>query len=104
MTRIIKQYNGPYSANTTIPLPAGTLFGISISQDDFMKEVHSSSPVEHPQLKDTNFTFKLNNELIQIGKTFIYQSGEPLGESKILSFPNGAPASVKINIVQPKNE
>lgn len=103
MARIIKQYNGPYTNEETIDLPAGTLFGISISQDDFMKEAHSSSPVEHPQLKDTNFTFKLDNELIQIGRTFIYQSGEPLGKSKVLSFPNGAPSSVKINIIQPKN-
>ena len=97
----IKQQNGPFPLNYSISTDnKPCLIGISISQDDFMRLAIPKTE----QTEGSNFTFKINSEIIQMGKTFIYQSGQAITDNPItINFPNGAPSSLKVNIVYYKN-
>lgn len=87
----IKQYTGPFEENHSINLNGNCLIGFSLSEDDFML---TAQPTLNPP---KNFSFIINNKEIQMGRTFIYQTGEQINNT-IISFPNGAPASLKINV------
>ena len=84
----IIQYNGPFSAGSTLNLQGSCLIGVSIGEDDFMNLAST----------DHNFSFILNGETIEIGKTYRYETGQQIN-SAIIQFPTAAPESLKINAV-----
>ena len=47
--------------------------------------------------KTKQLIVKINGEDIQIGRTFMYETGETINDARI-SFPNGAPVSTTVNI------
>lgn len=81
----IEQFRGPFEQGTTISFnPNVCRLGISMSEDDFMK--------------NQDFSFTLNGQTIQMGKTQIYEMEQPTVNTSLI-FPDGAPASVLINCV-----
>lgn len=81
----IEQFQGPFGTSYTIPLQKNICrLGISISEDDFMK--------------NQDFSFTLNGQTIQMGKTQIYEMEQPTVNTSLI-FPDGAPASVLVNCV-----
>lgn len=81
----IEQFQGPFEEGYEINfIPNICRLGISISEDDFMK--------------NQNFSFTLNGQTIQMGKTQIYEMEQPTVNTSLI-FPDGAPASVLVNCV-----
>ena len=87
----IKQFKGPFPANTLLLIPTGQncKISISIGEDDLMR------------LKD--FYFNINGHIIKMGKTGIYETDYTINNTEI-SFPNGAPVSVTVDLVYCKAE
>lgn len=96
----IKQFRGPFTENATINLGSGEkncIIGISVNQDDFMSWRHpNSSGVIPGYEKDIKFT--INGSTIHLGRTCMYQTGQQINDT-ILTFPEGAPPSTKVQIV-----
>lgn len=91
----IEQYIGPFSTNQSISFSSNVKYkiGFSISEKDFMKRGIFDQKEENNQV-----VLKINNNEIQMGKTFIYQPGDTL-ENLTLSFPKGAPDSMIIDVI-----
>lgn len=86
----LQQYTGPF--NNTDSINVGkflTRLGISVNEKDYMPyTVNGVQPL----------LVRINGKEIQIGNTFIYQPGDIL-QGVNISFPNGAPASTKVDIL-----
>ncbi len=109
----VLQLHGPFQENQTFTfsiiskdsqgriLPVKGLYkiGISIGEKDYMS-------FEGLSLEDRqNFQsipILINNEQIQIGRTYIYEPGFPLS-SLTLTFEKGCPSSTLIEIVTIRN-
>ena len=93
----IEQYQGPFlSPSTKLELDGKCIIGISISEDDYMRLGSTSG--------NKSFRFTINGQQIWMGRTYIYQTEKQIdqasGETKtIITFPDGAPASVKVEVV-----
>lgn len=91
----IEQYQGPFSAGSTLTFEGNCILGVSIGEDDFMKLGSPSG--------DRSFRFLINGQQIWMGRTYMYQTEKQLendrGEINTIEFPDGAPASVKVEVV-----
>lgn len=93
----IKQYQGPFlSSSTKLELDGRCIIGISIGEDDYMKLGSSTG--------NKSFRFTINGQQIWMGRTYMYQTEKQIdqesGEVKtVITFPDGAPASVKVEVV-----
>lgn len=89
----IKQFKGPFSNGYEITAGGNCIIGISISEDDYMK-LGTSAEVQ----SKTNFSVEINGETIEIGRTFIYETGDVINNT-IIKFPKGAPLSTIVDVV-----
>lgn len=91
----IEQYQGPFSLNKTLNLDGHCIIGVSIGEDDFMTLGSTSG--------NKSFRFLINGEQIWMGRTYMYQTERQIERngvaSTVISFPDGAPASVKVEVV-----
>lgn len=94
----IAQYQGPLPADTTYNFTEACIIGISINEDDFMSY---GSAYDDPEKR--SFRFIINGNQIYMGKTYIYQTVQPvtkpLSSPLTISFPDGAPESFLMEIV-----
>lgn len=91
----IEQYQGPFLVGSTLGFEGYCILGVSIGEDDFMKLGSSSA--------DRSFRFSINGNQIWMGRTYMYQTERQIEKevpiNTIIGFPDGAPASVKIEVV-----
>ncbi len=95
----IQQVQGPLEANTTIIVStANTSYklGISLDEDDYMSWKSDQWSIQDPNAKD--FKFILNNQIIHLGRTQMYETQQSINNTSLV-FPDGAPASLKIQVV-----
>lgn len=94
-TGIIKQYKGPFIEGYELILQGNCKIGISISEDDFMSwKAHKVGNIWIGQ----DFIFTINNQIIHMGKTYIYETDNQINNTKI-TFPGGAPLSLIVDVV-----
>ncbi len=92
----IEQYQGPFETGSTLGFEGYCILGVSIGEDDFMKLGSSSA--------DRSFRFSINGNQIWMGRTYMYQTERQIEKdggavSTVIGFPDGAPASVKVEVV-----
>ena len=93
---VIQQFKVPFEPNTILDIPSESYcrIGISIGETDLMAWSVSHS--------DGSLKVLINNELILIGQTFMYETNYPIGDlGKVyttIGFPEGAPESTIVNI------
>lgn len=95
----IQQIQGPLEANTTIIAAAANTsykLGISLGEDDYMSWKSDQWSEQNPNAKD--FRFVLNNQIIHLGRTQMYETQQSINNTSLV-FPDGAPASLKIQVV-----
>ena len=93
----IEQYQGPFYENYTLTFNGNCIIGVSIGEDDYMKLGSTTG--------DKSFRFLINGHQIWMGRTYLYQTEKAIEDNNIISrntiisFPDGAPASVLIEVV-----
>ena len=89
------QLKGPFSANTNLvqlitnnaKKSIKMQFGIQIGEKDWMRYT-----------PDKTFTFIVNDEVIRMGRTQMYETGAPI-EVNYLAFEEAAPPSTMIDYI-----
>lgn len=100
IVNVFHQYKPPFENNeiyisTHVDNNIVIKIGFTISEKDYMKTANGSR----------NFTFKINEDQIEMGKTFIYEPGEPLSSGCIISFPyQSPPPSFTIDVLEIRKE
>ena len=102
----IRQFSGPFDSNYTIDLGNSYYnnckIGISVQEDDYMNWKLNLENNQNYQQTWTEYgkdiVFIINNEEIHLGKTFMYETEQQINNTTI-SFPNGAPSSLKVRVV-----
>ena len=90
------QFKGPFNEGYVLPLEQRSFkLGISIGEKDFMKFGNSS--IDGNDRTTKGFGILLGETPILIGRTFMYETVEPIYDS--ISFPMGAPASLIVDIL-----
>lgn len=92
---IIKQYKGPFQPGQELILNGNCKIGISMNEDDFMSW---KAYKENDIWKGQNFIFSINEQIIHMGRTYIYETDNKINQVK-LAFPDGAPLSLIIDVV-----
>ena len=93
----MQQYQGPLNPGSTISLTGNCVIGISLNEDDYMS-TRGSTEQERNNKVDFNFLINSVPQTFQIGRTFIYQT-EQAAKVTSISFPQGAPASLLIDVI-----
>lgn len=96
---VIKQFKGPFKENQSINLTDNPCkIGISIAEDDFMSwgAIYNSKT---KQWQGKDFIINIKGEQIHMGRTYIYQSQQAVDQPISISFPDGAPTSLIIDVV-----
>lgn len=94
---VIKQFKGPFKKNQSISFTDNPCrIGVSIAEDDFMSWGATYSQ-DGWQGKD--FIINIKGEQIHMGRTYIYQSQQAVDQPISISFPDGAPTSLIIDVV-----
>lgn len=93
VTGIVKQYTAKDLANNnTISINGFVKLGVSYSEKD--PWFASGNPRTYP-----DFIFNIDDQIIQVGRSDIYELTQPIQINKI-SFPNGQyPNSIKIDVL-----
>ena len=120
----VLQYQGPFDPGDSISFQEGQhnvlcKIGISIGEKDYMgwndlpekPEDFNGTQIEWENLNldkinRKNFQsipIKINDEQIEIGRTYMYEPGFPLS-SLTISFPKGCPTSTLVEVVTMKPE
>lgn len=86
---VIEQYKGPFIEGYELNLKGNCKIGISIGENDFIKLGSENN---------TSFVFIINNQIIHMGKTCIYETDNQINDT-IIQFPNGAPLSTIVDVV-----
>ena len=98
----ITQYQGPFIPGTSFSFIGYCIIGISISEDDYML-LGSTFNQQSGQIIEKSFRFKINGQQIWMGRTYMYQTQKQIDEQNttntIVSFPEGAPPSTKVEVV-----
>ena len=103
----IYQFKGPFPASSSEPaiqINGNCYIGVSISEDDYMK--FGSVYRDGQYIKEKNFSMEItcqNNTRkkykIELGRTFMYETQGSLNGNITITFPDGAPSSVTVNII-----
>ena len=93
----MEQYPGPFNHGYTISLTGSCVIGISINEDDYMS---TRGNTEQARNNKVDFNFLINSvpQTFQIGINFIYQT-EQAAKVTYISFPQGAPASLLVDVI-----
>ena len=102
----IAQYRGPFPIGYTLNLEGQSpnnncIIGISVDEKDYMS---NGTPHDEDRnhtwgrLYGEDIVFTINNQQIHLGKTQMYETEQQINNT-IIQFPNGAPASLKVEIV-----
>lgn len=96
----MEQYQGPFDEGASFSFNHPCVIGLSVSEDDYMK---AGLPMtEEGQIQEKSIRFTINEEQIWLGRTYIYETEDQIGRtnsSVVLTFPDGAPASVLLNVI-----
>lgn len=96
---VIKQYKGPFTKNDIINLTGNACkIGISIAEDDFMNWGATYNS-ETGQWYGKDFIINIKGQQIHMGRTYIYQTQQAVNQPIPISFPDGAPTSLIIDVV-----
>lgn len=90
---VIRQFKGPFPSGYVLNLQGNCKVSVSIGQKDFMKYGSQAG-----QNDKKSFQFILNNELIYMGRSGMYETDSQLNTT-VISFPEGAPSSVIVDVV-----
>lgn len=93
----MEQYPGPFDPGYTISLTGSCVIGISLNEDDYMSTRGNTEQARNSKV-DFNFLINSVPQTFQIGRTFIYQT-EQAAKVTSISFPDGAPASLLIDVI-----
>lgn len=94
---VIKQFKGPFEENQSISLTGNACkIGISIAEDDFMSW---GATYNQGEWRGKDFIINIKGEQIHMGRTYIYQSQQAIDQPILISFPDGAPTSLIIDVV-----
>ena len=87
----VGQLKGPFSQNESFAfIGVKVKLGVSVGEKDFMQFGNPTG--------NNGFAIRLDNELIRIGRTFLYETDDATDFVQ-LSFPQGAPASLIVDYV-----
>lgn len=110
-TGTIIQKKGPFTEDESFNFTGLYIIGVSLGEKDFMsynnQDPSYSVYEDYPRSSDLEYTyhqygdlyFILNNKEIHIGRANRYETQEPI-ENPTIVFPDGAPASLIIDLVQ----
>lgn len=98
----VLQYQGPFDPGDSISFQEGQhnvlcKIGISIGEKDYM----SFTGIDRENFE--SIPVIINQEWIQIGRTYMYEPGFPLS-SLTISFPKGCPISTLVEVVTMRPE
>ena len=100
IVNVFHQYKPPFENNqirisTKVSDNVTIKIGFTISEKDYMKTSN----------ENRSFTFQINEDQIEMGRTFIYEPGEPLSSDCIISFPyQSPPPSFTIDVLEIREE
>lgn len=96
---VFKQYKAPFPVGSDIPIAFNgnnintqIKIGFTIDEKDYMR---TSNPQQNKA-----FSFILDGEEIQMGRTFIYEPGDKLSSGSTIRFTTSPPPSFTIDVLQ----
>lgn len=101
MTRVgvMEQYQGPFVEGKSFQFDRPCIIGLSVSEDDYML---AGLPLDNQgRIQERSIKFLINGEEIWLGRTYIYETEQQIGNNTgiTLTFPDGAPDSILLNVV-----
>lgn len=89
--------------NNRLELSGHCIIGISISEDDYMLLGCPEINQQTGQVIEKSFRFTINGHQIWMGRTYMYQTEKQISDmlinNTILTFPDGVPFSIKVEVV-----